>query len=123
MSKKGALFIWTKDHAIAYQTLQKALSSTPVLALPDFIVPFCIEADASGVGIGVVLLHKGHPLAYLSKTLGPRSQGLSTFEKEYQAILEAMNKWRHYLQFGEFIIYTDQKSLVQLSEQRLHTQW
>jgi len=39
------------------------------------------------------------------------------------AILEAVHQWRHYLQYGEFIIYTDQKSLVQLSEQRLHTTW
>lgn len=70
-----------------------------------------------------MLLQKGHPLAYLSKALGPRSRGLSTYEKEYLAILEAVQQWRHYLQFGEFIIYTDQKSLVQLSEQRLHTQW
>jgi len=94
-----------------------------VLALPDFAVPFCIETDASGLGIGAVFLQKGHPLAYLSKALGPRSRGLSTYEKEYLAILEAVQQWRHYLQFGEFIIYTDQKSLVQLSEQRLHTQW
>jgi transposase InsO family protein len=70
-----------------------------------------------------VLLQKGHPLAYLSKALGPRTQGLSTYEKEYLAILAAIEQWRHYLQFGEFHIYTDQKSLIQLSEQRLHTVW
>jgi len=121
--KKGALYIWTSDHHVAFQTLQQALSSAPVLALHDFSVPFCIETDASGIGIGVVLLQKGHPLAYLSKALGPKSRGLSTYEKEYMAILEAVHQWRHYLQYGEFIIYTDQKSLVQLSEQRLHTTW
>lgn len=37
-----------------------------------------------------MLLQKGHPLAYLSKALGPRSRGLSTYEKEYLAILEAV---------------------------------
>jgi hypothetical protein len=111
------------DHQIAFETLQKALCSAPVLALPDFNVPFCIETNASGVGIGVVLLQKGHPLAYLSKALGPRSQGLSTYEKEYMAILATVDQWRHYLQFGEFHIFIDQKSLVQLAEQRLHTYW
>ncbi|CAO2191183.1 unnamed protein product [Urochloa humidicola] len=121
--KKGVLFIWTSIHQQAFQALKNALSSAPVLALPDFSVPFCIETDASGVGIGAVLIQKGHPLAYLSKALGPRSKGLSTYEKEYMAILAAIDQWRHYLQYGEFYIFTDQKSLVQLSEQRLHTQW
>ena len=88
--KKGALYIWTAIHQSAFEALQVALSSTPVLALPNFLVPFAIETDASGVGIGAVLLQKGHPLAYLSKALGPRSRGLSTYEKEYLAILEAI---------------------------------
>ena len=73
--------------------------------------------------LGAVLMQKGHPLAYLSKSLGPRSQGLSTYEKEYMAILTAVDQWKYYLQFGEFHIFTDQKSLIQLSEQRLHTPW
>jgi hypothetical protein len=65
----------------------------------------------------------GHPLAFLSKALGPRSQGLSTYEKEYMAILLALDQWCAYLQYGEFHILTDQKSLSQLAEQRLHTPW
>jgi hypothetical protein len=91
--KKGAIFSWTKDHELAFQTLKKFLSNAPVLALPDFSKPFCIETDASGVGIGAVLMQGGHPLAYLSKALSPRSQGLSTYEKEYLAILVAVEQW------------------------------
>ena len=89
--KKGAIFMWTKDHQVAFQALQQALSSAPVLALPDFSTPFAIETDASGSGIGAVLMQNGHPLAYLRKPLGPRSQGLSTYEKEYMAILTAID--------------------------------
>jgi ribonuclease HI len=62
-------------------------------------------------------------LAFLSKALGPQSRGLSTYEKEYMAIVIAMQQWRSYLQYAEFIIYTDHKSLSQLNEQRLHTVW
>jgi len=94
--KKGVVYVWTSEHQRAFQTLQQALSSAPIFALPDFSVPFCIESDASGVGIGEVLLQKGHPLAYISKALGPRSRGLSTYEKEYLAILEVVHQWRHF---------------------------
>ncbi|WVZ53038.1 hypothetical protein U9M48_004029 [Paspalum notatum var. saurae] len=121
--KKGALFVWTSQHDGAFQALKEALITAPVLALPNFSVPFCIETDASGVGVGAVLMQQGHPLAYLSKALGPRTMGLSAYEKEYLAILIAVEHWRHYLQLGEFLIYIDHRSLAQLSKHRLHTPW
>lgn len=62
-------------------------------------------------------------MAFLSRALGPRSRGLSTYEKEYMAVIMAVQQWRSYLQLAEFIIYTDQQSLVQLTDQRLHTPW
>jgi len=94
-----------------------------VLALPDFSLAFSIETDACDHGVGAVLMQREHPLAFISKALGPRTWGLSTYEKEYLAILVAVEQWRHYLQCGEFIIHTDQRSLTHLNEQRLHTPW
>jgi hypothetical protein len=121
--KKDSLFVWTTDHESAFSTLKQALSIAPVLALPDFSLPFHIEIDASGTGVGAVLQQNSHPLAYISKALGPRNQGLSTYEKEYLAIVMAVDQWRHYLLQNEFFIHTDQKSLIHLNEQRLHTPW
>lgn len=121
--KKGSIFLWTLAHDQAFQALKQALISAPVLGLLDFSKPFCIEADASGHGIGAVLSQDSHPLAYLSKALCPCSQALSTYEKEYLAILLAVEQWRYYLQHSDFKILTDHKSLAQLSEQRLHTPW
>jgi hypothetical protein len=46
-----------------------------------------------------------------------------TYEKEYIAILLAVEYWRSYLQFQEFCIVTDHKSLLHLDDQRLHTSW
>jgi hypothetical protein len=62
------------------------------LALPNFARPFIIETDASDGGVGVVLMQDGHPLAFLSKALGPRTKGLSTYEKEFVAILLAVQQ-------------------------------
>ena len=45
------------------------------------------------------------------------------YEKEYLAILMAVNHWRHYLLQAEFVIHTDHQSLTHLNEQRLHTAW
>lgn len=61
--KKDSLFIWTSVHQSAFQAIKTALSSAPVLALPDFTQPFHVETDASGTGVGAVLMQKGHPLA------------------------------------------------------------
>jgi hypothetical protein len=121
--KKGALFVWTPSHQSAFAALQQALMTAPVLALPDFTKPFQIQTNASEFGVGAMLLQDGHPLAFVSKALGPRTRGLSTYEKEYLAVLIAVEQWRAYLQHGEFIIYTDQRSLVHITDQRLHTPW
>lgn len=121
--KKNVVFVWTALHDESFQALKNALCSAPVLALPDFSQPFSIETDACGHGVGAVLMQAGHPLAFISKALGPKSRGLSTYEKEYMAILLAVQQWRPYLQHSEFTIHTDQKSLSQLTEQRLHTTW
>jgi len=79
--KKGTLFIWTPDHDAAFFALQQALISTPVLALPDFSKQFQIHTDASDAGVGAVLIQEAHPIAFVSKALGPRTRGLSTYEK------------------------------------------
>lgn len=65
----------------------------------------------------------GHPIAYVSKALGPKNQTLSTYEKECLAILLAVDHWRAYLQHSEFTLKTDQRSLVHLDDQRLTTPW
>jgi len=89
-----------------------------VLAIPDFNKQFVIETDASGHGLGAVLMQEGHPISYLSQTLCERNKGLSTYEKECMAILLAVEKWRSYLLAQEFVIKTDHRSLLFLTEQQ-----
>lgn len=119
--KKGSVFVWTPTADKPFQTLKRALVTAPVLALPDFSKQFVVEIDASATGIGAVLMQGGHPVAYLSKSLAPRNLGLSAYEKECLALLLVVDHWRAYLQHSEFIIRTDQRSLLNLADQRLNT--
>jgi hypothetical protein len=61
--------------------LKTTLSSAPVLALSGFARQFAIETDASGAGVGVVLLQDNHSLAFVNKSLGIKNRGLSAYEK------------------------------------------
>jgi hypothetical protein len=119
--KKNTPFVWTDDTDTAFQLLKQSLIEAPVLRLPDFGKTFVIDTDACDTGVGAVLQQEGHPIAYMSKPLSPKNRGLSTYEKECLAILMAIEQWRAYLQHQEFLIRTDQKSLVHLGEQRLTT--
>jgi len=97
------------------------LKTAPVLALLDFHHEFVLETDASEFGIGAVLMQNNHPIAFLSQALSARNSALSTYEKECLAIILAVEKWRSYLQAKPFTIKTDHKSLLHLTDQRIHT--
>ncbi|KAL0352181.1 UNVERIFIED_CONTAM: Retrovirus-related Pol polyprotein from transposon.6 [Sesamum calycinum] len=112
-------FLWTDSTTAAFEQLKAAMVSAPVLALPDFAKPFVVEMDACDKGIGAVLMQDHRPIAYLSKALGPKNQGLSVYEKEFLAILLAVTKWKHYLVGNHFVIKTDQQSLKYILEQKV----
>ena len=118
--KKDA-FLWTDIVEDSFTALKEAMCAAPLLRLPDFELPFVVETEASDLGIGVVLLQEGHPLAYFSKKLGPRRRLASTYHKELYAIVEAVQKWRQYLLGREFIIRSDQRSLKDLLSQVVQT--
>jgi len=68
------------------------MTQTPVLALPNFQEPFVIETDACQDGVGAVLMQHGQPVAYLSKALSGRNKHISIYEKEFLALIMAVEK-------------------------------
>ncbi|WJX73966.1 hypothetical protein P8452_57684 [Trifolium repens] len=114
-------FVWSTDTELAFTTLKKKMTETPVIVLPDFSKLFVVETDASAVAIRAVLSEEGHPLAFFSKKMCPRMQAASVYVREMYAITEAVKKWRQYLIGRHFHIFTDQKSLKNLLVQTIQT--
>jgi hypothetical protein len=114
-------FLWTDQAAIAFEALKVALTTAPVLQLPDFTAPFIVECDASGSGFGAVM-HQGEgPIAYFSKPIAPRHVSLAVYERELIGLVQAVRHWRPYLWGRAFIVKTDHYSLKFLLDQRLAT--
>nr|GFA02824.1 hypothetical protein [Tanacetum cinerariifolium] len=105
----------------AFLDLKTALSTAPVLTLPDFEKQFVIKTDACAYGLGAVLMQEKDPIAFLSKAISPKQQGLSVYKKELLAILMAVKQWHYYLITGPFVIRTDQHSLKHLLMQKVTT--
>lgn len=80
-----------------------------------------METDASQVGIRAILQQEGHLIAYISKALALQHHSLSTYEKEFVALVYVMEKWRPYLLGWRFIIQPDHQSLKYLMKQRILT--
>lgn len=106
---------------LAFKQLKEALTSPPVLSLPNFSQRFVIECDASGNRIGAILSQHHRPIAYFSEALKGSTLALSTYEKEMLAIVKSIRKWRPYLLGKLFTVRTDQRSLKYLLEQRITT--
>jgi len=90
-------FEWSTSAKEAFQKLKEAVTQAPVLSLPNFSQSFVIECDASGVGVGAVLMQSGRPIAFISKALKGRAVHMSTYEKELFALVIAIQEWRPYL--------------------------
>ena len=61
--KKGVKFNWDAKCEQAFQTLQKLLTSAPILAQPDITHTFDVYCDASSMGLGCVLLQDRRVIA------------------------------------------------------------
>jgi hypothetical protein len=62
LTKKGVAFHWGKAHDESFNALKGKLTHAPVLQFLNFGKTFELECDASGVGIGAILMQDGKPI-------------------------------------------------------------
>ena len=90
-------FSWTPEETQDIQQLKEAMCKDPILATPDFTKTFIVECDASGNGIGVVLMQEGNPISFTSNPIKGNNLKKSIYEKEMLTILHAFKQWHPYL--------------------------
>jgi hypothetical protein len=103
--------VWTPKYEEVFHTLRTLLTSAPVLAQPDIKKPFDVYCDASGTGLGCVLMQEGRVIAYASRQLQKHEVNYPTHDLELAVVVHALKIWRHYLLDNVCNIYTDHKSI------------
>ena len=101
-----------------FYKLLECLESAPILKFPCINKTFVLRTDASGVGIGAMLLQYHdevpHPISFVSRKLLPRETNYSTIERELLAVVHGIQKFNYYLFGRPFILETDHQPLVYL---------
>lgn len=114
---------WTEAAERALSTVKERLASQPILKLPDMSKTFTLRTDASGQGLGAVLLQecdgKKFPVRYASRKLTKCEQGYATVEKECLAVVWGVQKFQKYLYGKEFVLETDHQPLSFLQKANL----
>ena len=115
LTKKGVQFKWTPVCQDAFEKLKEALISSPILAYPDFELPFHVMVDASAEGIGFCLAQyqrgKEVAIAYGGRDLSPAERNYSATEREALALVVAIRKFQPYLYGRKFTVHTDHNAL------------
>ncbi|GKE52533.1 putative reverse transcriptase domain-containing protein [Tanacetum coccineum] len=118
MTQKNKTYDWGKEQEEAFQTLKDKLCNALVLALLDGLEAFVVYCDASGLGLGCVLMQRGKVIAYASRQLKIYEKNYTTHDLELSAVVFALKIWRHYFYGTKSVIYTDYKSLQHIFNQK-----
>ena len=122
LTKQGVVWSWGAQEGSAFKQLKEALTSRPVLLLPDFTKDFQLTTDASTVAVAAILEQEGedglmHPVAYYSRKLNIHEANYSSYDLEALGVVEACKHFRCYLERRHFKLKTDHEALVYLYKQ------
>jgi len=119
LTRSDKVWNWDAKEREAFKRLKMAVTTAPVLVLPQDSEPFRIEADSSNFASRAILSQqlpreeKWHPVAFYNKSLSPVEQNYEIHDKEMLAIIHVLEEWRHFLEGARHLveIWTDHKNL------------
>ena len=118
LTKKDRPFIWSESQQKAFESIKEKLCTAPVLAYPNFDLPFILTTDASQVAVAAILsqVQNGveRPIAYASRQMNRAEQYYSASEIEMLALVWATKYFRCYLYGKQFLVRTDHAALSYL---------
>ena len=91
--------------------LKQKLTCTPILVIPDPNGNFTMITDASGDGLGGVLMQEGRVVAYESRKLKKNEVNYVPHDLELDTIVHALQMWKHYLIGKPFELKIDHTGL------------
>ena len=118
--KADVHFQWGPEQDKALKQVKDLLSNPPILQYFDSRTQSVIQADASQRGLGAVLLQKGRPIAYASRSLSATEQNYAQIEKELLVIVFACDKFHHYIYGFHTTIRSDHKPIEFIMKKPLH---
>ena len=116
LTEKATTFCWNENCQLAFEKLRQELTSTPVLAFPDYSRPFLLDTDASDSGIGAVLSQvqddgRERVIGYASRMLSKPERRYCTTRKELLSVVAFTKHFQPYLLCRHFTLRTDHGSL------------
>ncbi|KAI3669787.1 hypothetical protein L6452_41194 [Arctium lappa] len=118
LTRKNVKFLWTDAQEQAFQTLKRKLCEAPILSLSEGSEDFVVFSDTSKMRLGCVLMQRGKVIAYASRQLKEHEKNYPTHDLELAAVVFALKLWRHYLYGTRCTLFTDQKSLKYIFNQK-----
>ena len=115
LTRKDEPWRWEEVHEQAFRQLCQVLQTAPVLALPQFDLPFTLYTDWSSVGMGSILSQEidqeERVIAYASRSCNTAESNYSSYEGEGAAVVWGVMHFRAYLQGRRFTLVTDHQPL------------
>ena len=118
LTRKGVKFDWDEACERSFAELKTRLTTAPVLIVPERGIGYDVYCDASGEGLGSVLMQQGKVVAFGSRQLKVHERNYPTHDLELAAVVFALKLWRHYLYGEKFQVFSDHKSLKYLFTQK-----
>ena len=127
-TRQGADLTWTPEADLAFNTLKKALITSPVLAYPVKGRTYYVDTDACNFAMGAVLSQrdeygKEHPILYVSKTFSAQERNYCIWRKEFLAVCKALKIFEPYIIGQDVIVRTDNIAVTRMMKmQNLNAQ-
>ena len=120
LTQQNVEFVWDQQQQTAFDKLKSLITNAPVLAYFDNQKPTTLNVDASGIGLGAVVMQADQPVAYGSRTLTACERRYANIERELLAILWGTQKFHTYLYGRRVIVKTDHKPLETIFKKSLN---